>query len=366
MPSIKGNQYVGFWPWPRSWCTDKAAALAAQLPQDAQFRLTRAPTSEEASVFNEVAYSYLGASFEAQLCADGLFSYRHPGHENSIAKEAASHGSNDEDLNVTQEFQASAAGWNHYLGALNILLLLVQSDLQVSHNHMPYWIESVSRPMMVRYCCDSALNVRTNYFGPSTELSVLRKGGDLAIGARIDGHFDAKLVESFRAAMPLFEAAHNQQALWSFLYRYSAAWTAHISGHFDACLMLTWSLVERDLVSQVGDILLTTVAGQVKSMDEHGALKTLDKNQEQRLRTAIQKAESPMAGKLIGILTAHGRAPTNEVLIAKAARDKLMHGGTSAQFPESEAALKACNAIAQRHHVHLGPRLLANAHLALT
>lgn len=364
-----GNRvnFVGFWPWPRAWATREAGALAESLPKKNGIFLTRELTPAEAGTFRTVAATYRGEEFEAHLAADGLLAYRHDRHEDAIEKnwEAVKD-------DITVAFHASTVAWNHYISALNILFLLLESGMHIGgRNHYLYWVEPVGRTRVVRVRYDpSGVAQSETSFGPVTEMNLVRLEGPASVGARVDGRFNPDPIAAFQSAMPIFHRAHAEAELWAFLDVFASAWTLRALGQFDSALALAWFLVERDLVQRVGALLAQLRVGVDTVMTVEGAAGTprgLSPKEERGLRAKMAQGESPMAGKLLGVLAGHGQVADQDTTMAKAARDRLAHGGSRVSSREAEAALRACLQIASRvFQVKLAPRLNENPELGLT
>ncbi len=146
--------YVGFWPWPRAWTTEEAYELARSLKKDgASIHLTESVTEAQAGIFRSVTHEYTTADFEAQLCADGLFLYRDNALENAII-DAAEEDKNHPDPMMggfDEIMKVSGQAYRHYIPALNIMFMLVESELH-SHgrNTTLYWAQPIGRTDMVR------------------------------------------------------------------------------------------------------------------------------------------------------------------------------------------------------------------------
>jgi hypothetical protein len=361
--------FVGFWPWSRVWATKEAGDLAATLPKSkGGVSLTRELTSDEALVFRQVAVGHDGGEFEAQLCADGLLTYRHKAREEQIAAEWEL-----AKADITQGMPASGRAWPFYVGALNIVFVLLESELHntaQNRNHTIYWREPVARTDVVRVRYDDAgVFLGHGFYGPQTEMAIVRFHGPRSVGARVDGTYYPDLVGAFQDAMQIFDAAHADSALWSFLEVYASAWTLHAIEQTDAAVMLAWSLIERDMVQRLAALLPTIPVGNVLTQWPGSANPptALNPGAEADLRAKITAGESPMAGRMIGALTGNGQVVDAETMTIKQARDRLAHGGARASFGESKAGLVAANSIAQRAFgIRLSPHLMPNPHLGLT
>ncbi len=359
------KRYLGFWPWPRVWTTESAADLASTVRVGGGVSLTRALTAAEAITFRQVAVEYAQGGFDAQLCADGLIAYREDALEQAISAdwERAK-------VDITAGMPASSAAWERYISALGIMFLLVESELHLhGRGNQIYWVEPVGRSSTYRpgYASDGSL-ARNGYYGPITEMGLVREVGAKAIGARIDGTYQPDVVGAFNDAMPMLARAFADPPLWAFLDVHSNAWTTYKLGHFDASVMMAWSLIERDLVRRAQAIATATpVGGLMRHRPHDHGPNPMPANQENALRATLAAGESPMAGRLLGLLRGHGEAINNDLLAAKDARDRLAHGGASATPAEAVAGLRAVAAIAADHFgVQLNPSLHPNAHLGLT
>lgn len=359
--------FVGFWPWPRAWATREAAALAETLPKKNGVFLARELTPAEAGTFREVAVNHHGKEFEAHLAADGLLAYRHDRYEAAVEE-----GWERVQSAPALGFPASTAAWNHYTSALSILFLLLESGMHTEgRNNYLYWVEPVGRTRVVRVRYNPAGQpLSQTSFGPETEMNLARVDGPTSVDLPVGGRFSPDPVAAFQSAMPVFDRAHAEPRLWAFLDVFASAWTLRALGQFDSALTLAWFLVERDLVQRVGAVLAQLRVGVDTVMTVDGAEGTprgLSAKEEHELRTKTAQGESPMAGKLLGVLAGHGQAADQDTKMAKTARDRLAHGGSRVTSREAEAALRGCLQIASRvFQVKLAPRLNENPEIGLT
>ncbi len=146
--------YVGFWPWPRAWTTQDAYDLACSLKKGkASIHLAEAVNEEQASVFRVVTYEFISQDFELQICADGLFLYRDNHIEDSILEAAEKEKSSRDSMagSIDTSMSASSTAYRHYIPALNILFMLVESELHSNGRNITlYWAQPMGRTDMVR------------------------------------------------------------------------------------------------------------------------------------------------------------------------------------------------------------------------
>ena len=355
---------MGFWPWPRVWLSDSSVELSEQLERTAsKVHLAEPLAEQQAAVFREVARSFVGSEFEAHICADGLLAYRHFAHEEKI-KEGWEQAKDD----ITIGLPASAEAWPFYVSALNILFMLLESELHSGgRNSYIYWIPIVTRTDIVRVRYDDQGKAfSTTWHGPETEMGLQRYGGATAVGARIDGHFHGEILDAFEASMSHLEAAHSDEELWAFLSSYSASWSSLHNGLRVAALADIWVLVERRLVELMAGLLASVPSG-VLSRDSSGTVKPLSAKAEKHLRAQIARGESPMAGRMIGVLEGHGVSLWPELPTVKAARDRLAHGAAPPTFSEVRDGLLLGRSIGrERFGLEIRAKLEGNPHLGLT
>ena len=358
------TSFVGFWPWPRVWLSATALSLAEGLKRSSSgIHLAEPLLESQASVFRQVVLSFAGTDFEAHLCADGLFAYRSISHEAAIASnwELAKD-------DITVSMSASGEAWTHYVSALNILFMLVESELhRGGRNTYVYWVPVVTRTDIVRVRYDGSGDaLSTTWHGPETEMGMQRYTGQTAVGSRIDGQFHAEVLDAFDAAMATFEQAHCNSALWSYLSAYAEGWATFHNGLKNGALIQLWSLIERRLLEITSDLLATVPVGSLMRTTKTGvsAMSTKD---ETRLRGDIAAGKSPMAGIMISVLDAHGMPTWTKLSSVKGARDRLAHGGDGPGIPEVIAALEIGRSICmEKFDVEIAAKLTGNPHFGLT
>lgn len=365
--------YVGFWPWPRAWTTKEAYDLACSLIKDgASIHLAEPVTEEQAKVFREVSYEYIALDFELQICADGLFLYRDNALEDTIIDAAEIDKKHPDPMlgGFDEIMKASGGAYRHYIPALNILFALVESELH-SHgrNSTIYWAQPIGRTDMIRFknaILESEKSSLTN-FGAVTEMQLQRFVGNISLGARIDGMFYKEVPAAFKDACEIFEKAYYDQEFWSFLEKYSNAWANLQTELYESSLALSWSIIERDLVGQITNLANNTQAGNLQKLDSHGSVVSLSNNEENRIRNKLAQAESPMAGQIISILTAHQTPLHANLERVKDARNAHQHRGAQVDPERCRDALSICADICKREfNVELNCRLHKNAHLGIT
>ena len=268
-------------------------------------------------------------------------------------------------LDPTAPLSASEVAWAHYVQALNILFALFESALHTNRNiDGLFWIEPVGRTDVVRIRYDEhGAALSDAAFGPRTEMGLQRRAGHESVGARIDGIYDPRVIAAFMETKATFERAHVQPELWRFLDRFCTSWTTFHLGLFDSSVVVSWSLIERYLVSRMASLLSSVPVGGL----HRGGKKAMKTREEKEIRDKVAKGESPMAGMMLSILKAHNEHVFPEILGTKTARDSIAHGGTSKGASFATTGLRACSLIAKEGFgVDLNNRLGANAHLGLT
>jgi len=294
-----------------------------------------------------------------------LITYRHAAREQAIFDEWER-----AKVDITAGMSASSETWDHYIQALNILFLLIESELhQHGRNSQIFWIEPVVRTEVVRVRCDESGDcIATSHYGPRGEMAHIRSPGAAAVGMLADGNYYQEVLDAFLATEVAFARAHASTDLWAFLDIYSSAWTLFQLGHLDAALMLAWSLIERDLVRQIQDLLAVTTPGTLK-VQRPGTTTSvaMGAKEERKHRDSIAAGKSPMAGVLLGILTGNGVSPSPDLIAAKSARDRLAHAGAAPSTGEARSGLMVGREICQRvFGLALAARLHENPHLGLT
>lgn len=365
--------YVGFWPWPRVWTTKEAYDLACSLKKDGDsINLAEPITEEQSKLFREVSFEYIAQDFELQICADGLFLYRDNAVEDAIIAAAEIDKNHPDPMlgGFDKIMKASGAAYRHYIPALNILFSLVESELH-SHgrNSTIYWAQPIGRTDMIRVKneqLDSVKSSLTN-FGPVTEMQLQRFVGHISVGARIDGMFYQEVPAAFEDACKIFKKAYYDQEFWSFLEKYSNAWANYQTELYESSLAVSWSIIERDLVGQIMSLVNNTQACKLKKLDKHGSVVGLSNKEETRIRNKLAQGESPMAGQIISILTAHQIPLHADLEQVKNARNAHQHRGAQVDPERCRDALNICSDICKREfNVELNCRLHKNAHLGIT
>lgn len=363
--------YVGFWPWPRAWTSVEAYQLAENLKEKGSIHLKRALTEKEAKVFREVRSEYIEPNFEFQLCADGLILYRHNSIENDISttnnklSPTTDLASND----FRQAMRASSAGYRHYIPAMNIFFMLLESEMHGhGRNNTLYWIKPITKNNMVRVKNDLVADQNSSLtsFGEVTEMHLQRFVGEVSVGARIDGMFHQDVIDAFNDACQIYSMVFNDSDLWNLMEKLSSSWVSMQTELFESSLALSWSIIERDLVSQLRTLLSSIPSGSLMKL--HNNVPTsMSSIEETGLRNKITAGDSPMAGKMISILNAHSISLHGKLNNVKQIRNNQQHSGASVTFNNCVDALEICIEVAKRvHNLELNFRLQPNAHLGIT
>ena len=367
---VHRKAFVGFWPWPRAFATQEASNLAKGLRKLNNIYLNEALSDNQAKVFREVAAEYITHDFEIQLCADGLLLYRCNDIEDQIIN-AQNISARVDDIGAINARQlASSNGYKHYIAALNILFLLLESELHNNgRNNFLYWIKPITRIDLIRqkYHQEGSPPSSITVFGPQDEMLLQRFKCKRAIGARLDGMYQADLIPAFTDATLLFESAYRNHQLWDFLLVYSNAWTNLLIELEESSLTLSWSLIERDLLYQVSQLISRIAVGSLNKMTSAGNIVSLNSNAENDIRTKIAAGESLMAGTMIGILQAYGITLSANLNSVKSARNAHQHSGATVTFIDCKLALEICNEIcSRRFSLNLNNKLIPNPHLGIS
>lgn len=353
--------------------SQEAFDVASTLKRDRHsIQLAEPVTEEQAELFRRVVHEYITQDFELQLCADGLFLYRDNAIEDAIIEAAKK----DIQLNdpmiagFDEIMRASSTAYKHYIPALNILFALVESELHSrGRNITLYWAQPIGRTDMVRVKNAQSPNEQSSLttFGEVTEMQLQRFVGKVSIGARIDGGCYPDVPKAFADACSIFDEAYHNLDLWSFLEQYSNAWSNLQTELYESSLALSWSIIERDLVSQTAGLVNGLPQGNVLRTTQQGASQALSARDERKLRSRLAQGESPMAGTMISILRAHSVPLHPKLQTVKTARNNHQHQGALVHPQSCSDALEICaDACSRVHGVGLNCRLQANAHLGIT
>ncbi len=198
-------------------------------------------------------------------------------------------------------------------------------------------------------------------------MQLQRLAGNASVGARIDGMYYKEIPAAFEDACRIYERAYNDGGLWSFLDTYSNAWSNLQTELHESSLALSWSIIERDLLKQLTRLINQTPAGNVMKLNNQGVTVNMTSGEENSLRNRLSQGESPMAGKMISILTAHQIHLHADLGQVKTARNNHQHSGASVDPERCRDALRICAEACKREYsIEINCRLHANAHLGIT
>ena len=363
--------FVGFWPWPRAFATLEAFTLAQGLKKKNHIHLAEALSISQTNVFSKVVATHTTDDFELELCADGLFLYRDNAIEEGIIEAQRSENESSDHLsNVNAVFSASGSGYRHYVPALNILFLLIESEMHSNgRNNYLYWVKPIARIDLVRqkYQQEGSAPSSITSFGPIDEMLIQRFSCKDSIGARIDGIYHKDLVGAFNDASTIFEKVYYNSELWKFLLTYSNAWTNLLTELQDSSMTLSWSLIERDLQYQVSQLIPGIAVGSLQMLNHNGTLRALSNSQETTIRNKISAGGSLMAGQMIGILEANGVQLHANLNTVKDARNNQQHQGIPVNYLNCQQSLEICKEICQRRFsIVLNNKLQPNPHLGIS
>ncbi len=198
-------------------------------------------------------------------------------------------------------------------------------------------------------------------------MQLQRYASGLSIGARIDGMYYKEVPEAFKDACIIFEKAYHDIQLWSFLEQYANSWSNLQTELYESSLALSWSLIERDLFNELSNLFAQVPVGEIQKLNSQGIVVRLNSNNENRLRSKLAQNESPMAGQMISILSAHNVQLNGFLPQVKQARNAHQHSGVSVDPQRCRESLAICSEICKKtYSIDLNPRLLSNAHLGIT